>query len=242
MDALQLELVPAVFPQSFIFSFPVRSFDVRGVERNYVVEERRLSGSAGSRTRDRAGSALLRNALRYCMLHFRNPYPRQFIDFLGFRRTSASYLQASHFHSTRLLQGSFLARILSPLLPTRRHHSTDETVKVPIMAESISEGTLKQWQKKVGDFVAQDEEVATIETDKVCINFICSPSFILHPQRAPSPNPKCVPSRAYFSYLSLPSPPNFIALAPRIFDTYPRRSYFGDMSSAYSNINHSNIL
>ncbi len=60
MDALQL--VPAVFPQSFIFSFPVRSFDVRGVERNYVVEERRLSGSAGSRTRDRAGSALLRNA------------------------------------------------------------------------------------------------------------------------------------------------------------------------------------
>ena len=35
------------------------------------------------------------------------------------------------------------------------------------MAESISEGTLKQWQKKVGDFVEADEEVATIETDKV---------------------------------------------------------------------------
>lgn len=42
-----------------------------------------------------------------------------------------------------------------------------ETVKVPQMAESISEGTLKQWQKKVGDFVKQDEEIATIETDKV---------------------------------------------------------------------------
>ncbi|KLO06408.1 dihydrolipoyllysine-residue succinyltransferase 1 [Schizopora paradoxa] len=62
-------------------------------------------------------------------------------------RTSAAYLQASHFHSTRLLQ--------------------DETVQVPTMAESISEGTLKQWQKKVGDFVEQDEEVATIETDKI---------------------------------------------------------------------------
>lgn len=36
------------------------------------------------------------------------------------------------------------------------------------MAESISEGTLKQWNKQVGDFVEQDEEIATIETDKVC--------------------------------------------------------------------------
>lgn len=42
-----------------------------------------------------------------------------------------------------------------------------ETVKVPQMAESISEGTLKQWNKKKGDFVNADEEVATIETDKV---------------------------------------------------------------------------
>ncbi|KAG0339870.1 2-oxoglutarate dehydrogenase complex E2 component [Podila humilis] len=35
------------------------------------------------------------------------------------------------------------------------------------MADSISEGSLKQWNKKVGDFVALDEEIATIETDKV---------------------------------------------------------------------------
>lgn len=40
---------------------------------------------------------------------------------------------------------------------------------MPQMAESISEGTLKTWQKKVGDTVAADEEVATIETDKVSI-------------------------------------------------------------------------
>ncbi|KAI9787719.1 MAG: 2-oxoglutarate dehydrogenase complex E2 component [Geoglossum umbratile] len=43
----------------------------------------------------------------------------------------------------------------------------DRIVKVPEMAESISEGTLKQWQKKIGDYVEQDEEVATIETDKI---------------------------------------------------------------------------
>jgi len=35
------------------------------------------------------------------------------------------------------------------------------------MAESISEGTLKSWLKKEGESVAADEEVATIETDKV---------------------------------------------------------------------------
>lgn len=35
------------------------------------------------------------------------------------------------------------------------------------MAESISEGTLKSWLKQPGEFVNADEEVATIETDKV---------------------------------------------------------------------------
>lgn len=38
------------------------------------------------------------------------------------------------------------------------------------MAESISEGTLKQWLKKTGDYVKVDEEVATIETDKIDVS------------------------------------------------------------------------
>jgi 2-oxoglutarate dehydrogenase E2 component (dihydrolipoamide succinyltransferase) len=42
-----------------------------------------------------------------------------------------------------------------------------ETVQVPQMAESITEGTLKTWLKQVGDTVAADEEIASIETDKV---------------------------------------------------------------------------
>ncbi|CAE7217229.1 unnamed protein product [Rhizoctonia solani] len=42
-----------------------------------------------------------------------------------------------------------------------------ETIKVPQMAESITEGTLKSWNKQVGDTVNQDDEVATIETDKI---------------------------------------------------------------------------
>jgi 2-oxoglutarate dehydrogenase E2 component (dihydrolipoamide succinyltransferase) len=55
-------------------------------------------------------------------------------------------------------------------LPVQFQHVrtyADKVIKVPAMAESISEGTLKQWNKAVGDFVEQDEEIATIETDKV---------------------------------------------------------------------------
>ncbi|KAG5926883.1 hypothetical protein E4U42_002836 [Claviceps africana] len=63
-------------------------------------------------------------------------------------------------------------RHLSPLslhpsiMQTIRTYA-DKVVKVPQMAESISEGTLKQFSKSVGDFVEQDEEIATIETDKI---------------------------------------------------------------------------
>ncbi|KAK0518903.1 hypothetical protein OC835_007703 [Tilletia horrida] len=48
--------------------------------------------------------------------------------------------------------------------------SASGVVKVPQMAESISEGTLKQWTKKKGDFVKADEEIATIETDKIDVS------------------------------------------------------------------------
>ncbi|KAF9580399.1 2-oxoglutarate dehydrogenase complex E2 component [Lunasporangiospora selenospora] len=57
-------------------------------------------------------------------------------------------------------------RISSPYRAQVRYYA-DYVVKVPHMADSISEGSLKQWNKKVGEYVALDEEVATIETDKV---------------------------------------------------------------------------
>eukprot|EP00834_Sanchytrium_tribonematis_P003221 NODE_118_length_18285_cov_1.016606.p6 type:complete len:468 gc:universal NODE_118_length_18285_cov_1.016606:10474-11877(+) len=40
-------------------------------------------------------------------------------------------------------------------------------IKVPSMGDSISEGTLKGYNKKIGDFVTADEEIAQVETDKV---------------------------------------------------------------------------
>ncbi|CCG80897.1 Putative uncharacterized protein [Taphrina deformans PYCC 5710] len=51
-----------------------------------------------------------------------------------------------------------------------RKHYASKTVKVPTMAESLSEGTLKQWTKQPGDYVERDEEVATIETDKIDVS------------------------------------------------------------------------
>ncbi|KAL5597068.1 hypothetical protein BROUX41_006265 [Berkeleyomyces rouxiae] len=54
-----------------------------------------------------------------------------------------------------------------PLMMQRVQTYATITVKVPQMAESISEGTLRQFSKQVGDYVEADEEVATIETDKI---------------------------------------------------------------------------
>ncbi len=42
-------------------------------------------------------------------------------------------------------------------------------VAVPVMGESVTEGTLSSWLKKAGDAVEQDEPIAEIETDKVAI-------------------------------------------------------------------------
>lgn len=63
---------------------------------------------------------------------------------------TTTYARTAQFHSSKLLKA--------------------ETVKVPQMAESITEGTLETWSKQVGDTVAADEEVASIETDKANVS------------------------------------------------------------------------
>jgi hypothetical protein len=77
----------------------------------------------------------------------------------------------------------------------------DKVVQVPPMAESISEGTLKQFSKGIGDYVEQDEEIATIETDKarsarpVSCQYANVPS--LHRSMSPSMRRKLVLSRNF---------------------------------------------
>ena len=55
----------------------------------------------------------------------------------------------------------------TPSFLSRRWAST--SVPVPPMAESLTEGSLKEYTKQVGDFIKQDELLATIETDKIDI-------------------------------------------------------------------------
>lgn len=49
-------------------------------------------------------------------------------------------------------------------------------IKVPEMGESITEATLINWTKKVGDSVQADEILAEIETDKVTMELRASVS------------------------------------------------------------------
>lgn len=42
-------------------------------------------------------------------------------------------------------------------------------VKVPVLSESITEGTLGKWHKKVGEIVRRDENLVDLETDKVVL-------------------------------------------------------------------------
>ncbi|KAH6677541.1 hypothetical protein B0J14DRAFT_615697 [Halenospora varia] len=79
---------------------------------------------------------------------------------------SRRILVASRF--VRAARAPYL-RYPSPVIQQFRNYA-DRVVKVPEMAESISEGTLKQWSKQIGDYVEQDEEIATIETDKIDVS------------------------------------------------------------------------
>ncbi len=52
-------------------------------------------------------------------------------------------------------------------------------VKVPVFAESITEGTLLSWHKKVGAAVTRDETLVDIETDKVVLEVPAPQSGVL---------------------------------------------------------------
>ncbi|RAH48380.1 putative dihydrolipoamide succinyltransferase [Aspergillus brunneoviolaceus CBS 621.78] len=95
------------------------------------------------RPRNFASNALQRNAKVACRL---NPALQRFTG-LGFTNPTATPFGA---HQVRTY--------------------ADTVVKVPQMAESITEGTLKQFSKQVGDYVERDEEIATIETDKIDVS------------------------------------------------------------------------
>jgi pyruvate/2-oxoglutarate dehydrogenase complex dihydrolipoamide acyltransferase (E2) component len=42
-----------------------------------------------------------------------------------------------------------------------------EEVKLPSLGESVTEGSVQTWIKKLGDYVREDEVVVAIESDKM---------------------------------------------------------------------------
>jgi len=52
-------------------------------------------------------------------------------------------------------------------------------VKVPELAESITEGTIAQWLKKPGEYVEKGESICELETDKVNVEIMAEESGVL---------------------------------------------------------------
>lgn len=52
-------------------------------------------------------------------------------------------------------------------------------IKVPVLPESVSEGTLGAWHKKQGNVVKRDENIVDLETDKVVLEIVATASGVL---------------------------------------------------------------
>ncbi|VAW85106.1 Dihydrolipoamide succinyltransferase component (E2) of 2-oxoglutarate dehydrogenase complex [hydrothermal vent metagenome] len=52
-------------------------------------------------------------------------------------------------------------------------------VKVPVLSESITEGTLISWHKQSGEFVRRDEVLIELETDKVVLEIVAPEDGVL---------------------------------------------------------------
>ena len=52
-------------------------------------------------------------------------------------------------------------------------------IKVPVLPESVTEGTLGDWHKQVGDSVDVDENIVDLETDKVVLEIVASAKGVI---------------------------------------------------------------
>ena len=57
-------------------------------------------------------------------------------------------------------------------------------IKVPELAESITEGTIAQWLKKPGDYVEKGEYIVELETDKVNLEVISEEAGVVKELKA----------------------------------------------------------
>ena len=73
---------------------------------------------------------------------------------------------------TQMQQGVFIQAV-----PVR--YFGVETIKVPGMGDSITEGTIEAFVKRAGDYVEADETIARIETDKVTVDITAPKSGVI---------------------------------------------------------------
>ena len=52
-------------------------------------------------------------------------------------------------------------------------------VKVPVLAESVTEATLAAWNKKQGEYVHRNENLVDMETDKVMLEIVAPKDGVL---------------------------------------------------------------
>ena len=57
-------------------------------------------------------------------------------------------------------------------------------IKVPELAESITEGTIAQWLKQPGDRVEKGEYIVELETDKVNVEVISEEAGVIQELKA----------------------------------------------------------
>lgn len=57
-------------------------------------------------------------------------------------------------------------------------------IKVPVLGESVTEGTIAEWFKQPGDAVAADEAICSLETDKVAVDVPSPVAGIMSEHRA----------------------------------------------------------
>jgi len=57
-------------------------------------------------------------------------------------------------------------------------------IKVPVLGESVTEGTIAEWLKQPGDAVAVDEPICSLETDKVAVDVPSPVAGVMSEQRA----------------------------------------------------------
>ncbi|UZO25180.1 uncharacterized protein OCT59_017460 [Rhizophagus irregularis] len=105
------------------------------------------------------------HSLRYSSKLVSNTTPVVVRNSLLMQRRIFHNVNGSFINDSKITRNISLPKLFAKQIQVREYAS--KVVKVPALAESITEGTLSRWNKKVGDFVQQDEEVATIETDKV---------------------------------------------------------------------------